>query len=149
MDWKSCIICGNSDDLRCPAESLQGNGLECYTTFLLNMKRFDEIGQLPTIIPFDEDVTARELLDHKAKWHKSCHLKFAASKLENAKRKELTVAKRENPNEHFSNQETCIFCSLSSGTLHNCSTKSFDCNLRKMAIDLEDIAFLARISGEI
>eukprot|EP00112_Aurelia_sp_Birch-Aquarium-sp1_P024788 Seg7984.2 transcript_id=Seg7984.2/GoldUCD/mRNA.D3Y31 product="hypothetical protein" protein_id=Seg7984.2/GoldUCD/D3Y31 len=150
MDWESCIICGNSYDLRCPAESLQGNGLELYTAFLQNVKRFDKIGQLPASIPFDEDVTARELLDYKAKWHKSCHLKFATSKLENAKRKRTDSNKERKSKRKLveaPNQETCIFCSLSSATLHNCSTKPFDCNLRKMATDLEDTAFLARISG--
>ena len=47
----------------------------------------------------------------------------------------------------FANEESCIFCSQASGKLHNCATMGLDCNLRRMATDLQDTTLMAKLSG--
>ena len=90
---------------------------------------------------------------HRAKWHKSCHLKFAASKVERVK--EQRGKKRECDDQRKSkrkldscvNEESCIFCSQTSGKLHICATMKPDCDLRRMAEDLQDTTLMAKLSG--
>jgi len=45
------------------------------------------------------------------------------------------------------NDQCCIFCSTSSGKLHHCSTMGLDCDLRKMAEDLQDTGLMAKLSS--
>ena len=81
MDWEACIICGTSiGELKCPANSLQGNGLSIYEIFLANVNGFKKINLLPASVNFEEDTTSQCLYDNHAKWHKSCYLKFAGPK---------------------------------------------------------------------
>ena len=88
---------------------------------------------------------------NKAKWHKSCHPKFAPSKL--LKARERRGKKRQHPNndeqrrskrQAVANESSCIFCSQSTGKLHRCSTMKLDHELRKIAIDMQDTSMLAR-----
>ena len=48
MDWALCIICGKAGggDLRCPLDSLQGNGQEIYGNFLQAVEGFQEINAM-------------------------------------------------------------------------------------------------------
>ena len=56
MDWEACIICGTSiGELKCPANSLQGNGLSIYEVFLANVNGFKKINLLPASVNFEED----------------------------------------------------------------------------------------------
>jgi hypothetical protein len=102
------------------------------------------------------EASADLFLEHGAKWHKSCHLKFAPSKLmkaqeqsEKKRRQEATSESRKS--KHLAivelNKELCIFCCEGRGKLHECATKKLDEDLRKMAIKLQDTALLARILG--
>ena len=92
MSWQNCIIClKGSGNLRCPADSLQKNGQEIYGSFLTAVKQFKDLGALPVQVDF-KDGTPGKFMENKAKWHKSCHLKFALSKLERIK--ESTEKKR-------------------------------------------------------
>ncbi len=81
MDWRFCVICGDDGgDLRCPADSNQKNGLEVYTNFLQIVTEFQDF-QLPAKVRFSENEDAVSFMENRAKWHKTCHLKFAPSKL--------------------------------------------------------------------
>ena len=102
------------------------------------------------------DASAELFHEHRAKWHKSCHLQFAPSKLmkaqeqsEKKRRQEATPESRKSKRlaTGVLNKELCIFCCEGRGKLHECATKKLDEDLRKMAIKLEDTAVLARISG--
>ena len=85
MDWNCCVICGGEGDLKCPADSYQGNGLEVYSCFLQAKKEFHELECLPSKVKFSEDEDAESFMAKRAKWHKACHLKFAPSKLQRVK----------------------------------------------------------------
>ncbi len=79
MDWSFCVICGDGGDLKCPANSNQDNGLEVYGRFLETVAEFRHLESLPVSIKFI--INAETFLRNEAKWHKTCHLKFAPSKL--------------------------------------------------------------------
>ncbi|KAG1681694.1 hypothetical protein GQR58_011690 [Nymphon striatum] len=145
MDWNLCVICQErGGDLRCPTDSLQKNGLEVYTHFLETVDKFSELGILPVDVDFKEVAIAETFLENHAKWHKSCHIKFARSKLQRAQKQIEVKQKREeevsgegrqskrqsigNPN-----QEACIFCLTVSGKMHKCSTMNLDHELRRSA----------------
>ena len=106
---------------------------------------------------FRSEDAAGSLFRKKAKWHRSCHLKFAYSKL--LRVEEQKGRKREHPStarddqwkskhkaSDIPDEEACIFCSQPSGKLHQCATMGLDNDLRKMATDLEDTRLLATFS---
>lgn len=44
-------------------------------------------------------------------------------------------------------EESCIFCCQTSGILHQCTTMGLDCDLQKMAKDIQDTTLIAKLSG--
>ena len=117
------------------------------------------IKKLPTDMAISEGVTVDILLHNRAKWHKTCHLKLSASKLQRAKQRcnsndrhsELTERKSRRLSGGVSNTklsvDTCVFCLQSEGKLHNCTTLEIDKTLRDMATCLQDFELLSRIEG--
>ena len=95
MDWSACVICQQktSEDLKCPLDGPgTGDKTAPYKTFLTNVCAFRKIDRLPQKLCFDEGVTVKDFVAHRAKWHKSCCRKFAKDKLHRADRKrELTI----------------------------------------------------------
>ena len=97
---------------------------------------------------------------NQAKWHKTCHLNFAPSKLVWLQKKKLSLepgsvqqlrqqqrkSKRQRTS-HNSDQKTCMFCSEINCTLHNCTTMKLNQDIRKMATELQDSLLLARRSS--
>ena len=153
-DWESCIICIKSDgDLRCPVDSLQNNALDAYNKFLEVVEKFHNLNALPIDVKFEGENLGGLFYHHRSKWHKSCHLKFAASKLNRIK--DQRGKKHESDDQRKSrrkldscaNEESCIFCSQASGKLHHCATMNLDCDLRRIAKDLQDTTLMAKLSG--
>ena len=60
---------------------------EVYNLFLQNVAEFSLIDALPIHLKFGSEVTVDTLVDQKAQWHKSCHLKFSNSKLQETRKK--------------------------------------------------------------
>ncbi len=152
------MICGGGGDLKCAANSNQNNGLEVYSRFLQTVADFQDLGSLPTSViqKFNEEHNAEIFLKNEAKWYKTCHLKFAPSKLLRLQKRKLSCESVSEQHQRKSkrqktscnpDQESCIFCSEVSGTLHNCATMRLDHDIRKMATELQDSLLLARISG--
>ena len=138
--------------LKCPSKTLQGNGLSIYEDFINNVNDFKEIDLLPVTVKIDDDTNAHNLFDNNAKWHKSCHLNFATSKLLKIKKRkyaeaESKIRKSTRLSYGIPSKASCLFCSGTSGTLHDCSTMSFEFNLKNMATDLGDTTILAKLSG--
>lgn len=157
MNWNECIICGEGGgDLRCPADSHQNNGIDVYKSFLQAVSEFRELEALPVTVYFEGENMADTFLHNKAKWHKSCHLKFAQSKLtrvreQKAKKRKNDFADDQRKSKRrvsgIPDKEACIFCSQVTGKLHRCSTMRLDNELRKMAMEMQDTMLLARISS--
>ena len=132
----------------------QSNGYEVYTSFLKMVDEFKALNALPVEIDFKGNGTAEMFHRNRAKWHKSCHLKFAPSKLHRIR--ESLAGKRTCSDEvsrkskrlaTCSDSSSCIFCLKMDGKLHQCSTMKLDTELRYMATELNDTTLLARISG--
>ena len=77
--------------MRCPVDSHVGNGIEVYSNFLEAVEKFRKFDALPVDIKYEGENLAELLYQKRAKWHKSCHLKFTSSKL---MRVETTQQKR-------------------------------------------------------
>lgn len=159
MDWNVCIICQTkSNDLRCPADSKESNGLQIYSSFLQNVEEFVRLDALPVSVDF-RLCTPELFMEHRAKWHKACHIKFATSKLNkvafrNERKRHADVdtvnISRKSVRQSIPklDKECCMFCLQSSDTLHSCSTLNMGSYLKTMALDLNDSMLLARLSGE-
>ena len=87
MDWSACVICGRTDGgLKCPArDKASDTAVNFYNDFLRNVQGFREINAMPVDFDHGPAETVEEFLNNCAKWHKTCHLKFATSKLERSK----------------------------------------------------------------
>ena len=98
---------------------------------------------------------SKKLVQHQAKWHKSCYLKFNDTKLHRVRKRELnrtsdddtTLQSKPRLQYQFLNKNKCIFCTTDDGHLHEFRTFDADSNVRRMAIDLQDSALLTRIEG--
>ena len=155
LDWERCIICGEDGDLRCPADRPDGEGgaLLSYDDFLWNVDGLRQLHSLPVEVNDKELDSLNTLLQHRAKWHKSCRLKFARSKLERTRERQMKKRKTDNC-EHVGRRskrqhsegfiKCCIFCRTihDNETLHNCSTMELDKSIREMATQLQDIDML-------
>jgi len=159
MDWSKCFICGKvgGEDLRCPLDSPQGNGCSIYCNFLEAVEAFQKIDALPVSLS-NEILKIELLVENRAKWHKSCYLKFNKTKLQralkNSKKRHADRSSEENEVRKSKRlcastplQGSCIFCNASSGSLHSCSTVELDIELKQMALELQDSQLMSRISG--
>ena len=98
-DWNKCILCQKVtfEQLRCSADSKRhdaGTG-KGYPTFTSSIVWFSELDELPMPIDLrrlDEgNGIEATLIEHKAKWHKSCHSKFNATKLVRAEKRKSSI----------------------------------------------------------
>lgn len=160
MDWTKCIICQEETlkPLKCPMNSLAGTPAEkkeTYETFLSTVEEFRTLDALPVKLLFESDISAEELIENKASWHKACHLKFASSKLSKAKKRKETasvevpqrVCKRASLD-----KQVCLFCTKGNETeqLHSFCTFDADSNVRTMVTELQDTELLSRMaSGDL
>ena len=84
MDWTLCIVCQakSQEVLKCPLNAWgKGDKSKPYEAFLTSVNGFRELNQLPVPLKFGKEIDVGQVVTHKAKWHKSCHLKFSESKL--------------------------------------------------------------------
>ena len=152
MDWENCVIYGGGGDLKCPAVSYLKNGLEVYGNFVHCVNEFEEVKSLPVPVDFKGEDSAETFMDNKAKWHKSCHLKFAPSKFAHVKQQLVRTSSLEDSGHETQRKSQRIsvgtpsLCSKVDGKLHNCTTMTIDHDLRQIT-DLRDTKQLARILG--
>jgi hypothetical protein len=155
MDWTLCVICqlATTEVLRCPLNSPgPGGRSEPYTSFLDNVNAFRVLNKLPVPLPFEEDIDVNQLISRRAQWHKSCHTKFNATKLQRARKRERDDTTEissadEKRHRHPQNldKSICIFCRKPDGHVHEFRTLKSDDNVRSMATDLHDTDILSRI----
>ena len=152
MDWSSCIICGTrkGEPLKCPVDSPHKDCEQVYMAFLQNAKQFKALDALPVNLEFGPEVTAEFLVESRASWHNSCHLKFSNSKLERARNKRKSDVYQDETStrvkRQFLSRAVCLFCG-ETGDLHEVMTREVDEKVRKMVTDLQDSALLKHIAG--
>ena len=118
MDWKLCLICqkATKEVLKCPLNaSGSANPLTPYETFLERSAMFCELNRLPVPLGhLRENVTAEDLVENKASWHKSGHKKFDQDKLDRVKRRRVeneiqgVYMKRTSPQFQLPEKFACI-----------------------------------------
>lgn len=165
IDWRKCIICQEDtpkEALKCP---LNGHGSpeinkESYRAFIENVESFREANASPVDLQFGNDITIECLCLNKASWHKSCRLKFSASKLKKTLERidlkrsiEVEAEKQPIPKcrkrQSVPVEETqCVFCNGAEkfNRLHSFETLETDRSVRQMAHELKDFSLLGRIS---
>ena len=98
MDWSLCAICQQqiSEVLKYRLNA----SLYHIKHFLIEyVAGFKELEILPLpLIRLPENVTVQDFVQNKAKWHKSCHIKFSQNKLERAKKRNATETELESSN---------------------------------------------------
>ena len=92
--WSACCRCQRetSENLSTPFNSILPNVGETarntYNTLADNLKKFEAIGALPTPVSIKalcrEGPLGEELYRNKARFHKSCKIKYSTSKLPSA-----------------------------------------------------------------
>ena len=157
MDWTQCVVCQQAthEPLRCPLKAGRPEDRsEAYSSFLKNVSEFRELNQLPVSLSFGEDIDVDQFMRNKAKWHKSCHLKFCADKLQRARKRKrndasdsITPDVKRLRHRQPLDKSSCIFCNEKNGHLHEFRTLDADENVRRMATDLQDTALLSTIEG--
>ena len=161
-DWAKCALCQNVTDeaLLCPAESKRQDSGAGYCTMGNNLLAFDALQALPFDLKrlMTPNCELQESLSRqKAKWHKSCSLKFCKLKLQRAqKRKAKEPDESENAkylrpkSEHDDEERKCFFCDTKGSpknVLHNVETLGVDAKIRHCAHQLQDMDILAKLSA--
>lgn len=167
IDWGLCVICQNSskEHLQCPANQAYrrsdiGSG---YATLAENLEGFKELGVLtpPTQLEYTSNLQD-VLLSNKAKWHKSCQLKYNSTKLQrlqkrshedtdvedqSERRKSIRIGSEHEKETKFPRK--CFFCDSDSTDqpMHSVTTFEVDRRVRKIATDTDDAAILAKLSA--
>jgi hypothetical protein len=168
INWEQCVICQDrkNEVLQCPANLLRADVGSGYKSLAENLVKFRDLGQLPKTISLSALVDGQgitsTMLDHKAKWHKSCALRYNNTKLKRASTKRKTpdddsgsssvmegaarASRRSSSCE--STEAVCIFCgqSKSEGLLHQVLTMEMDSHVRASAILVEDNELLGKLS---
>lgn len=136
MNWQLSLVCQEqqTEPLRCPLDSLQdGAARNIYQRSLDNVREFRQLEALPVKVKLPPNISAEQ----KAAWHKSCHLKFATSKLDkvrnsNFKRRGYdndhsdTARKSRRLAEEKHITDACIFCNQERGDLRQVQTIDVD-----------------------
>ena len=99
-------------------------------------------------------MTACELVQNQAAWHKSCHNKFNNDKVKRAVRKRDRNETTENVGSGLKHNRresmdkmACSFCKQENGHLHGFRTLEVDQSVRQMATELQDTNLIARMEG--
>ena len=164
-DWTKCIICQDVTDerLECPADSKRKDAGAGYKSFTENLMRFSDVDDFPVKISLerldDGDGIEAILRCRKASWHKSCHCKFNATKLERAKMRRSDNFKeldsvggkytRSQKKAKVDIKVACLFCDQVIRDEESREAMTFKVNSRPLecARLLEDEALLAKLSA--
>lgn len=156
MDWSLCAICQTKlpEPCKCPLDSLQeGSGLEAYSSFFQNVLLFREHNAMPVELKFALEENVESFVQNRARWHKSCRIKFANSKLERViekKRKQsvdINDDRRKSKRVSLPSKELCFFCGCKGNeNLHLVTSLSVDENVKMMATELQATVLLAKLA---
>jgi len=116
--------------------------------FLSNVNSFRTLDVLPVALLFSEDISAAELVQNKAAWHKSCHIKFSKenwiehSEREKGRRQQKVVNLKESIE-----KMACLLCQQSDGNLHEFRTVEAYQSIRNIATEPHNTELMARMEG--
>ena len=167
LDWNKCIFCqeDSAENVRCPADSVDKLNDSGYTSIVASLTAFCDLGCLPPNIDMTEmddgDGLEKTFTQRKAKFHKTCRLKFNQPELKRAAKRKMCVKDEVTDigaQETFTWQKAsrasnpvnkCFFCEQPASDallLHKVSTFGLDSRVRQFAINLQDQHLLAKLS---
>ena len=167
VDWTKCVFCqeNTSEKRECPANSKQSNRGAGYITLQKDMESFYEAGELQLDLArlVEGEGIADILLKHNASWHKSCRVKYNATKLKRLERKGTPAEGNglQQPDESGKRtrsdlpsasvgQEVCFFCggaTTEGNPLSWASTMELDSRVRAVAVEVNDFNLLGKLSA--
>ena len=157
IDWDLCIFCQETtnEELRNPCNS-KGATYESiklvYEEFLHNLRKLEDAGSTSFVL--DHSITAENMLEEQACWHKSCKkpykkytvMKTLSNFLKRDTDKDMTIQ----PSKRRSlNLDNCLFCEKTDGKekLHYFSSLDCDDIVKTMATDLQDTELMVKLAG--
>ena len=161
IDWAICFLCQRitEEKLTCPLDYAHGGG--GYKTLARTLPMFYELCDLPSFLQLsrlDEGGGIEStLMKQKAKYHKSCNLRYNDKNLIRSQKRKCCSEMPEVA-ERFTRQKksqpdfpdkTCLFCNklgTSTNPLRNASTGDLDTKVKQCAINLQDEQLLAKLS---
>ena len=90
VDWEKCFICQTEtrETLQSSSEARSSDPAKAYSDLGEGILKFESLNLLPVPLNLDElsggTALGTSLLNHKAKFHKTCKFKFGNKKLEKA-----------------------------------------------------------------
>jgi len=160
-NWELCVVCQEvtAEPLTSPLHSKRKDIGKGYQSLAENLIKFDELGKLPRTLQLDrlnegQGVEAA-LVTNKAKWHKTCRLRYNNQMLQRAEKREYQSPEKPHKCSRLrsslmssDSQELCFFCSQEAGSdgLHEVTTLQVDQRVRKSAELTGDSLLLAKLS---
>ena len=96
VDWEKCFICQTEtgETLHSSSEAWSSDPAKAYSDLGERILKFESLNLLPVPLNLDElsggTALGTSLLNHKAKFHKTCKLKFGNEKLKKAIKRRKT-----------------------------------------------------------
>ena len=161
-NWKLCVICQavTAEPLISPLNSKRNDIGKGYQSLAENLVKFDEVGKLPRTLHLDrlnegQGIEAA-MITNKAKWHKTCRLRYNNQMLHRAGKREHQSPEIDDAPRKcsrlksllMSGGELYFFCGEEGGTdgLHEVTTFQVDQCVRKCAKLTGDSFLLAKLS---
>ena len=164
VDRSKCVFCqeNTSEKRECPANSKQSNCGAGYITLQLDLESFYEAGELHRdLAKLDEgEGIAETLLKHNASWHKSCRVKYNATKLKRLERKRKPAEGKVSQQLNDSGKRTrsdlvstsvgqevrflCWGTATERNPLSRASTMELDSRVRAVAMEVNDFNLLGK-----
>ena len=97
MNWNKCIFCqeDTAENVRCPADFVDRLNDSGYTSIVSSLTAFRDLGCLPVNINMTEmddgDGLDKTFTQRKAKFHRTCRLKFNQTELKRAVKRKMCV----------------------------------------------------------
>lgn len=164
-NWELCALCQEEtgEVLQCPARSTSKPSGIGYTSLARDLLAFQEYGQIPPELDLDRlddgDGIEDTLRTNRAQWHKACRVKYNETKLQRRRKSDEKAEQSDTITVHTRSTHTqasqvntkdplCFFCNKPAGSeiLHEASTKQFDLNVRKAALETKDTELLVKLA---
>ena len=164
INWELCVVCqeNTAESLTSPLHSKRKDVGKGYQSLAENLVKFKELGKLSTNVQLDrmdegQGIEAA-LVTNKAKWHKTCVLRYNNQMLQRAIKSvehEISVEDaaprtssrlRSSPNP---DKMSCFFCDKEAGSegLHEVTTVQVEKRVRDCAELTSDTLLLAKLGS--
>lgn len=166
IDWDLCVICqqNTSESLISPLQSKRKSVGKGYHSLAENLMKFKELGNLPKTLQSQLDTIDEgqgietALVTNKAKWHKTCVLRYNNQMLQRAIKRERDPIDDDEGQQrksirlqssHNQTEAKCFFCGKEAGNegLHEVTTTQVEKRVRECTELTGDTLLLAKLGS--